>query len=578
MMRQKSLFNKNLFFEDIKQNKHIMILYTAFLLLITTLPAIISYNNYVMSNNGSVYLLRECAEMLSLANPFVMLLNCGVAVIFVLLQFGYLYKTSSVIFYHSMPITRKNMLITKFLAGFVCMLIPIIIAFLVNSALNVIIGVQYIISMRELLEILCAVILATLFMYSVVTFAQTLCSNVFALVILTAFIFLLYPITKAVAVGTFTAYMPTYNMSLNLPLADYIYPIWIISEKSTVLKHFTPSFALYLVIVPIILITLSAIIYSKRKSENTNKFFAFDVVNKFLKYYITICLSFGVGTIIRENTAEANLVILYIVHIVATVLIFSVLQAIFDKNIKNMFANKKQMAIVALLILLVVTAFEVDVFKIDKMTPDVNKTEKVYVRMPLVSKDGRFYNSSEMVFEDKQNIENAVNLLKLGKPMKNFGWTIDDDIVDIRFATPSYNKIGISRSFYVSGAEYEKFMSRVYDTKEYKAQIYDLTHYSLSERRAIDISVPNEQYGYKRIEYISDKKINEILETLKKEGMEKNYNDIKDDAIVYIFSYETKHINESGGWDYDWREAPIFESFEKTVELIKQVQLEQLEE
>jgi len=111
MTHQKSLFNKNLFFEDLKQNKHIMILYTIFLLLATTLPAMIMYNSYLESRH--FYMLSDVAEMLSMANPFVTIINTAAAVIFVILQFGYLYKTNSVIFYHSMPITREALLVTK---------------------------------------------------------------------------------------------------------------------------------------------------------------------------------------------------------------------------------------------------------------------------------------------------------------------------------------------------------------------------------------------------------------------------------------------------------------------------------
>lgn len=122
MTHQKSLFNPKLAFEDIKQSKHVIILYTVALLLCTLLPAALSFSNY--HDEETYFYLNSCAQALSLANPFVMIFTFAMAFIFVILQFNYLYKPSSVIFVHSMPYTRANIIVTKYISGILSLLLP----------------------------------------------------------------------------------------------------------------------------------------------------------------------------------------------------------------------------------------------------------------------------------------------------------------------------------------------------------------------------------------------------------------------------------------------------------------------
>ena len=76
MTHQKSLFNPKLAFEDIKQSKHVIILYTVALLLCTLLPAALSFSNY--HDKETYFYLNSCAEFLSLAKPQYAVVSVGV--------------------------------------------------------------------------------------------------------------------------------------------------------------------------------------------------------------------------------------------------------------------------------------------------------------------------------------------------------------------------------------------------------------------------------------------------------------------------------------------------------------------
>ena len=84
MTHQKSLFNPKLAFEDMKQNKHVIILYTVILLLCTLFPASLEYSNYFEDTVNNSYGLASAADFLALANPFVMILTFAAAFIILL--------------------------------------------------------------------------------------------------------------------------------------------------------------------------------------------------------------------------------------------------------------------------------------------------------------------------------------------------------------------------------------------------------------------------------------------------------------------------------------------------------------
>ena len=306
MMHQKSLFNPKLAFEDMKQNKHVIILYTVALLLCTLFPASLEYSNYFNDTVNNAYSLRSAAEILALSNPFVMMLTFAAAFIIVILQFNYLYKQSSVIFVHSMPYTRANIIVTKYISGLLAAVLPILWAGLINMLAAKIMGIDYLMSYTDYTKIMFYTMLTTVFSYSVMVMAQTVSSGIFSLLIATSFVFLLYPITKGVLAGMVSTYLKTYNIeTLFSRELDFIFPFWKIAVQEDASSALTAGMTAYLIISSIVMLVISALVYSKRKSENSNKFFAFNTVNKFLKYYITIVLSAWVRLRVWRHTAAS---------------------------------------------------------------------------------------------------------------------------------------------------------------------------------------------------------------------------------------------------------------------------------
>ena len=569
MTHQKSLFNPKLAFEDMKQNKHVIILYTVILLLCTLFPASLEYSNYFEDTVNNSYGLASAADFLALANPFVMILTFAAAFIIVILQFNYLYKQNSVIFVHSMPYTRANIIVTKYISGLLTAVLPILWAGLINMLAAKIMGIDYLMSYTDYTKIMFYTMLTTVFSYSVMVMAQTVSSSIFSLFIASSFVFLLYPITKCVGAGMVSAYLKTYNIeTLFSRELDFIFPFWKVAMTEDASSALTAGMTAYLIISSIVMLVISALVYSKRKSENSNKFFAFNAVNKFLKYYITIVLALGIGAL-TGTAAGGNFGISYIMYILSAIIIFAVLQAIFDKNIKNMFANKLSLGAVLLIITAVVCVFKFDVLKLNERVPDANETKSIDITIPLRYDD--YVSDGKNEFTDKKIIEKAILLMKNSEPAYNRGWTTDDGLSAVTFVTDKYKKLGISRRVLVKKADFDEFSKALFASEEFKNQL------APDDKQVKSINWTYVHYDGTDFNVLTKAKIEKLLKTYSAELKNVTADEFANGNAVGSIEYEIPAEKSNGLMpvhSYIYRRSPVFESCSETVKLMKQYRAE----
>lgn len=569
MTHQKSLFNPKLAFEDMKQNKHVIILYTVILLLCTLFPASLEYSNYFEDTVNNSYGLASAANFLALANPFVMILTFAAAFIIVILQFNYLYKQNSVIFVHSMPYTRANIIVTKYISGLLTAVLPILWAGLINMLAAKIMGIDYLMSYTDYTKIMFYTMLTTVFSYSVMVMAQTVSSSIFSLFIASAFVFLLYPITKCVGAGMVSAYLKTYNIeTLFSRELDFIFPFWKVAMTEDASSALTAGMTAYLIISSIVMLVISALVYSKRKSENSNKFFAFNAVNKFLKYYITIVLALGIGAL-TGTAAGGSFGISYIMYILSAIIIFAVLQAIFDKNIKNMFANKLSLGAVLLIITAVVCVFKFDVLKLNERVPDANETKSIDITIPLRYDD--YVSDGKNEFTDKKIIEKAILLMKNSEPAYNRGWTTDDGLSAVTFVTDKYKKLGISRRVLVKKADFDEFSKALFASEEFKNQL------APDDKQVKSINWTYVHYDGTDFNVLTKAKIEKLLKTYSAELKNVTADEFANGNAVGSIEYEIPAEKSNGLvpiHSYIYRRSPVFESCSETVKLMKQYRAE----
>ncbi len=482
MTSQKYFCNLRGVFENVKQNKYIIILHTILLFLVTTLPAIILHSSWMeeiargmADAQSSLNYPRDIAASLAGATGFMTILVAAAGIIIAIVQFAYLFNMRSVVFYHAQPYKRSSIFLTRVTAGFFTVLIPLAIIFVVNLITYLAFDLGDAMPMLDMVKIYLFILLAYMFMFSVGTLAATLSGNVFAQLMATAFLFLVYPLTLAILQGNLSAWYTTYVW--NPPFFDienFLPPFLLAKIQFNGIGALNWQFVLYCIIATLLLLGLSMWVSIKRKSENTNKFFAFNGIAVFLKYYITTVLSLGFG-LIFVAASNNSIAISYLGYLLVALILYAVLQAIFAKNFRSMFAHMGRFAVFAVLFAAVLAFPIFDIGNFDAKAPAANVSKLEISKIDLSSVQSGAPNA---VLKDPANIKAAVQFLEKVAAYNediSLGEQENSPYYGIEVSTDRYEVFNLSRRFrFAKKEDVDAFLQAVYDTPEYKAALGEM--------------------------------------------------------------------------------------------------------
>ena len=354
MTSRKSFFNVNIMWETVRQYKYLMVLHTILLFLVTTMPGYISIQNMLdtLARGGAVsdYAIESIAHSLTGTNPLMFLAVLGVPTIVGACVFSHLFKPNATEFYNSMPYTRECVYISKFASEIILCVIPMIVVFGLNSVLyaaNSLGRYGDVFPYWQMLSGWGDVVFAYVIVLALGAFAASLSGNAFAMGIVMAFCALVYPATTLSVMWACDAWISKFDIYFNYAL-EYIFPplmliIWRLDGSVR-----TIGADIYAALYATAFFAVGLFCYKARKSENTKNFFAFKKVGSFLKYYVSLVGSLVFGTIFFV-AGDANVLIGYVGYILMLFILFSAMQAIFDKNMRGMFKNMKRFAVFALI-------------------------------------------------------------------------------------------------------------------------------------------------------------------------------------------------------------------------------------
>lgn len=123
MSLKTSFYNKSVLKSDLKRFWWVGLLETIILFLVNTLPLWYRISDLGMYLPGSGY---DVGRVITWQNlQFV--IPCAFAISVVALLFSYMHQVASVSFYHSMPVTRKSLFVTKTMSALLLTIVPILI-------------------------------------------------------------------------------------------------------------------------------------------------------------------------------------------------------------------------------------------------------------------------------------------------------------------------------------------------------------------------------------------------------------------------------------------------------------------
>lgn len=123
MSLKTSFYNKSVLKSDLKRFWWVGLLETIILFLTNTLPLWYRISDQYRYSPGSGYEVGRYVTWQNL--QFV--IPCVFAISVVVLLFSYMHQVASVSFYHSMPVTRKKLYVTKILSSMILTIMPIVI-------------------------------------------------------------------------------------------------------------------------------------------------------------------------------------------------------------------------------------------------------------------------------------------------------------------------------------------------------------------------------------------------------------------------------------------------------------------
>ncbi len=540
-MTLRSLLCNALSKEDLKQNKYFMIIHTIILFLVSTLPALLIINNY-NNFNMQVNLLRDIYETLTMGTSFTFFIVCLIGTITATISFSYLFSTKSVIFYHAMPHKRETIFISKIISGVVSIIIPVLIVCIVNMIIYLSCGFFKDVSFKYYLISYLDIILMYVFTFSVSTFAASLSSNVFAQYLVIGFIYLVYPVTSLVIMGFVEGFTNTFEFMPPLfEKTQYLFPpMELLSNISfdfndIFLTRFRIDIWLcvYTLVISLVFLTASVLIYRKRKTENTNKFVAFNFLKLFLKYYITSCVAVGVSIIFYMIT-KSSVFGAIIGLIIGSFIVFNVLEAIFEKSVKSMFKNIKGFAITTIVLCVFIVICSSAMKKYDKMFPQNVKTIE-FEQFPT-----HLHEVNSIEIKDSENVKYATEFLN------NIAQKEDVDHSYRNYITVTCDKYkfwGFKRHFYnATNEEIADLTSKVYDSKEYKDSLTnfgdgDINHLHFNDEKAKYANMLIGYSGYDEKQKDGDERCFKVINALKNDIIKYSYDETKNSDTEFKISF-----------------------------------------
>ena len=356
--------------------------YLGFLLVTFPLP-LLSEIRTARGRSG-VSLLYVCREQIAQMAVFQALAGMAVAVLTVMLLFGYLYNSRGNTLMNSLPIRRESLFLTLYLTG----LIPMLLCELLVMGLTMLLTAAYDIGTVWFLRWFACAALGLLAFYGFALFCAMLTGNILVLPAV-------YVVLNLTVIGFETCIREllsnlVYGMTPGALRLSFLSPPVKISDDLKVVTSYPETvrmeglgtLAAYTV-VGVIFALLALLLYRKRRMESVSDFVAIPV----LKPIFRVCMGFGgaflFAAVIFENffknsvSGSAAAWVMAVLLVIGACLGWLIAEMMIRRTVRAFPLRRKGLALICLICVLTVIAAETDVTGFEKRVPDPDKVDHV---------------------------------------------------------------------------------------------------------------------------------------------------------------------------------------------------------
>ncbi len=524
--------------EEYKKYIGLISLAIVFYIFVKLVPALLEYSyyyDYDYSSKDYIEIYR-INYYLTTGNIFNKLITIVLAIVVGSIVFSYLHNRKKVDFYHSLPISRNRLFLTKYSLGiFIVIPIIVIIQLLSYIVLKIILK-EYALAFEQVFYSLIFDIIFFIVIYTFTVFSNILAGNTTIGVLLSLIL-----INLPVIVSNILSYLVNiffinvYYITFLSFIADYSPMEYYTSTSSIEIKAL-----IFYIIIDIIMIIISMYLFKIRKSEKSGVCIAFKYAKSILKY-IGVCISAILMGIIFF-TIPYEMPALYFSIILGSIIFHCIAEIVYNFDFKAIFKNWYSIIACAVISILVVIVFQYDIFKIQQYVPDTSDVKSIVV-------------SSDIILESEENIDTIVSMheISVENTIKN---PSDDNIFigDLYITYNQKNNYIVRRNINI----YEKdldLIKQLVNNEEYIQKIlpflYDYSLISNDFELLISNNAQDEIYLTNKQEIFG------LLDALKEDITQNGLYGDNDNALFYI--------------DTPFASLNVFATYTNTIEYIEQL-------
>lgn len=400
MQSKTSFFNLTICRKNMIRFSPVWIVWTLLLIVMMPVRLLINFANFIPRNGygSEEAILQAKAEQLTyqLAYGSFDILIFVFALAFVLCAFSYLHFQKASNAMHALPVTRKELFITNYFSGFLMLVVPEIVMFLVTIVISI--DMKY--SYMGLLGFWILKLLAESFLYYSIAVLTSMVTGVVFAVPFYYFIinFLVYGISYLVkqiinmlcyglsASGmsdtldvTAILWLTPFANFCNSVTIDYTYMNGTIVNPTTSGMHVIIIYA----IAALVFVFISYALYKKRALENVGKLITVKWIDPIFRIGVSFSVSclivviFG-GNIYGSVSATKQYVFSIVMLLIVGLIVFFLTEMCLRKKL-HVFTKKRciEAACYLAATIALFTLVEVDAFGIEKKIPNIADVETI---------------------------------------------------------------------------------------------------------------------------------------------------------------------------------------------------------
>ena len=541
---------------------------TAGLTVLMTVIAMLACPVYTLLKIERIYENTERAYNLNAVAPTLMFITAiasvAAALVYMFINFAFLYSRSSSDFFHSLPVTRSGLLFARLIASVLPIIIPVTLVYGAMCGLKLSKYVEC--SIKPILKGY-AFNLLILFALTAFSLIFMICAGSIFDLIISFFTFnvgiVLVQIINSLLCRNYLRGYPydAYTdglVNLSSPYRFAFTKFWQ-SLSGELSRRSEITLAIALLIITLLSLAASLMLYRRRKSEKSGISYAYNFIYTTCGLIVGVIAAFGAGSIFAEGEISP---VFWIFAAVGGVLAAITFGAINDRGFKSIKKSAVMGAVSVIMLATFAAILATDCFGYNRRIPAADKIESVTV----------CFTGTEITFKNPETVLELHE--KIVTKSNDYGdyLSLDYTLKSGRHFVRNYTDISYS--------DYMPLLLKLYKSPEHIKKIrssilgsiisnrsVNATGYTVTDKGEAGLGYSSEEAVYEETA-VTEAQLKKLVEAYISDLPKATYKSITDECLL---SLEISGVDKSHRYTYI--HLNVEETFENTLAVIKELNI-----